>query len=192
MRVAGLLLAAGAGRRLGGPKALLAIDGEPLVRRAARALAQGGCDPVLVVAGAEHEQVAAVLGRPVIVNPDWAGGMGGSMRAGLDAFDGVVDAALVLLVDTPGIGAEAVTRVRVQASRGRVSAGSYAGRRGHPVALGRDLWPAVAAMAVGDTGAQPFLAAYPELVDLVEVGDVADPTDLDDAADVAAWLARRR
>ena len=66
---AGLLLAAGAGRRMGGPKALVELDGEPLVRRALRVLADGGCAPLVVVLGAAAADVAEVL--PPSVGSRW-------------------------------------------------------------------------------------------------------------------------
>ena len=80
----GLVLAAGAGRRLGGPKAPLVVDGERLVDRAVRVLREGGCDPVLVVLGA---WVGDVPGAEVVVNADWASGLGSSLRAGLRAAE---------------------------------------------------------------------------------------------------------
>src|SRR3954465_3833979 len=104
--VAGLGLAAGAGRRMGGPKALVrGPDGEAWVARATRALAEGGCDPVLVVLGAAAEQARALLpaGSRVLVAPDWAQGMGASLRAGLAELAGLpqdVVAVVVGLVDT--------------------------------------------------------------------------------------------
>jgi CTP:molybdopterin cytidylyltransferase MocA len=75
---------------MGRPKALVELDGEPLVRRALRALAGGGCGPLFVVTGAAADEVAEVVagaGAPVTVvhAPDWAEDMGASLWAGLDA-----------------------------------------------------------------------------------------------------------
>ncbi|HEV7626985.1 MAG TPA: NTP transferase domain-containing protein, partial [Streptomyces sp.] len=119
--VAGLLLAAGGGRRLGGrPKALLPLHGRPLVDHAVRALRAGGCARVHVVLGAAADEVRALLlasppvpGCVLVDNPDWETGMGSSLRVGLDSLEGSgADAALVSLVDQPGIGAQAISRVR--------------------------------------------------------------------------------
>ncbi len=189
--VAGLLLAAGGGRRLGGrPKALLEHRGRPLVEHAARALRNGGCGPVHVVLGAAAPAVRAradLSGCAVTVNPAWEEGMGSSLRGGLAALAGTdADAALVLLVDQPGIGAEAVARVRsAYRSRATLAAGAYGGERGHPVLLGADRWAGVAAAAVGDQGARAYLRTHREAITLVECADVARAFDIDTATDLA-------
>ncbi|MEU2251196.1 nucleotidyltransferase family protein [Streptomyces sp. NPDC019224] len=190
-QIAGLLLAAGGGRRLGGrPKALLEHRGGLLVDHAARTLREGGCGPVHVVLGAAADEVRAraeLDGCTVSVNPEWTEGMGSSLRAGLGALAGAgADAALVLLVDQPGIDARAVARVRA-AYRDRTSlvAASYAGERGHPVLFGADLWADIAAGAVGDQGARGFLRAHREALTLVECSDVAQAYDIDTPADLS-------
>ncbi|MFE5091516.1 NTP transferase domain-containing protein [Streptomyces sp. NPDC056638] len=188
--VAGLLLAAGGGRRLGGhPKALLEHRGRPLVEHAVRVLREGGCDRVHVVLGAAAEEVRAradLAGCTVTVNPEWTEGMGSSLRAGLGALSGTgADAALVLLVDQPGIGADAVARVR-SAYRSRTSlvAASYDGERGHPVLFGADRWADIAAGAVGDRGARAYLRAHRDAITLVECSDVAQAYDIDTVEDL--------
>ncbi|MER5897286.1 nucleotidyltransferase family protein [Streptomyces sp. NPDC001876] len=188
--VAGVLLAAGGGRRLGGrPKALLEHRGRPLVEHAVRALRNGGCGPVHVVLGASADEARerADLSRcTVTVNPGWEDGMGSSLRAGLDALTGSdADAALVLLVDQPGIGAEAVARVR-SAYRSRMSlvAAMYDGQRGHPVMFGAERWADVGEAAVGDQGARAYLKAHRDAISLVECSDVAQAYDIDTAEDL--------
>ena len=197
MRVAGLLLAAGAGRRMGGPKALVELDGEPLVARGLRALRDGGLDPRVVVLGADADRArpAVVATDPmatVVVAEDWADGMGASLRAGLVAL-GVgdtgpagptVDAVLVLLVDTPGIGPAALARVAAAATRDGLVRGAYDGRPGHPVVLGAEHLAGVAAAAHDDVGARGYLAGRDD-VRPVEVGDVATRDDVDTPADLA-------
>ncbi|MFF4081241.1 NTP transferase domain-containing protein [Streptomyces sp. NPDC001777] len=188
--VAGLLLAAGGGRRLGGrPKALLEHRGRPLVEHAVRVLRDGGCDPVHVVLGAAADEVLAradLSGCVVTVNPEWAQGMGSSLRAGLGALTGAgADAALVLLVDQPGIGARAVDRVcSAYRSRRSLAAAAYDGERGHPVLFGADRWAEVAADAVGDRGARAYLRAHRDAITLVECSDVAQAYDIDTAEDL--------
>src|SRR5882672_8160490 len=88
-RVAGVLLAAGGGRRFGGPKALVRLAGRLFVERAASVLRDAGCAPVVVVLGASAERVRAEAdldGLMVVENPDWESGMGGSLRVGLAAL----------------------------------------------------------------------------------------------------------
>jgi CTP:molybdopterin cytidylyltransferase MocA len=179
--VAGLVLAAGEGRRLGVPKALLEIDGERLVDRAVRVVREGGCDPVYVVAGAAGLDVD---GAKVLDNPAWSTGMGSSVRLGLSAV--AQDAVVVMVVDTPGIGADVVRRlVAAYRSGAMVVVATYDGQPRNPVLLAREHWAAVADLAVGDVGARAFLAAHPELVTHVECGDLGDPSDLDTPGDWA-------
>ncbi|MBC9729499.1 NTP transferase domain-containing protein [Streptomyces sp. TRM68367] len=189
--VAGLLLAAGGGRRLGGrPKALLEHRGQLLVEHAVRALREGGCARVHVVLGAAADEVrarAVLPGCVLVDNQDWAQGMGTSLRAGLGSLAGTgAGAALVSLVDQPGIGPEAVARVRAayRSEESLVSA-AYAGVRGHPVLFGAAHWPGIAATATGDRGARAYLKAHEEAIALVECGDVARPYDIDTADDLA-------
>ncbi|MFI5661991.1 NTP transferase domain-containing protein [Streptomyces sp. NPDC051684] len=188
--VAGLLLAAGGGRRLGGrPKALLEHRGRPLVEHAVRILRAGGCDPVHVVLGAAARDVrerADLDGCRVTENPDWGDGMGSSLRAGLEALaDTAADAALVLLVDQPGIGPDAVARVRAAyASPASLAAAAYGGERGHPVLFGRDHWAGIAASASGDRGARAYLKERTGVLELVECGDIAEAYDIDTEADL--------
>ena len=191
-RVAGLVLAAGAGRRMGTPKALLRDpDGTAWVARAVRALIGGGCDPVLVVVGAAGDEVAGLLpaGVGVVRAADWAEGMGASLRAGLRAVLAEVmepgaAAVLVTLVDTPGVTAQVVARVAAAAMPSMLARAGYGGVPGHPVLLGRDHWPGAAAAARGDTGARSYLARRD--VVLVECGDLGAGTDLDTPADLQA------
>ncbi|MFH9136857.1 NTP transferase domain-containing protein [Streptomyces sp. NPDC017524] len=188
--VAGVLLAAGGGRRLGGrPKALLEHRGRPLIEHAVRALRDGGCGPLHVVLGAAADEVLAradLAGCAVTVNPDWEEGMGSSLRLGLAALGATdADAALVLLVDQPGIGAEAVARVRLACrSRASLAAASYGGERGHPALFGADRWADIAAGAVGDRGARAYLREHRDAITLVECSDVAEAYDIDTSQDL--------
>ncbi|MFA3876314.1 NTP transferase domain-containing protein [Streptomyces sp. MMCC 100] len=188
--VAGLLLAAGGGRRLGGrPKALLEHRGHPLVEHVVGTLRAAGCARVHVVLGARAGDVrarAALDGCVVVDNPDWEQGMGSSLRAGLGSLAGTgTRAALVSLVDQPGIGAAAMARVLAgyRDETSLVSA-AYAGVRGHPVLLGAAHWAGITATATGDRGARAYLGEHEAEIALVECGDVARPYDIDTAADL--------
>ncbi|BCB78698.1 nucleotidyltransferase family protein [Phytohabitans flavus] len=183
MTVAGLLLAAGAGRRYGMPKALVRMGGRLLVERAAETLRAGGCEPVVVVLGAAADRVRAEasLGDAIVVeNPEWPTGMGSSLGSGLRAtLELGVQAALVLLVDLPGVTPAAVRRVAALASPDALVMAGYGPRRGHPVLLGREHWAGVAAVAIGDVGARPYLSAHSAAVRVVPCEDVADDRDVD-------------
>lgn len=188
MSVAGVLLAAGAGRRMGGPKALVEFDGEPLVRRGVRLLADAGCDPVLVVMGAAAGEVAPLCdGADVVVAAGWATGMGASLRAGLEALAGsAATSAVVVLVDQPLVTAEAVQRLVAASVRGAVAAvATYDGRQRNPVLLDRSVWPGVAEAAVGDAGARHWLRSHPELVVEVDCTGSGSPDDVDTPEDLA-------
>ncbi|MEU9559273.1 nucleotidyltransferase family protein [Streptomyces fumanus] len=189
-QVAAVLLAAGGGRRLGGrPKALLTHRGRPLVEHAVGVLRAGGCARVHVVLGARAETVrerAALEGCVLVDNPEWERGMGTSLRAGLESLAGTgARAALVALVDQPGIGAAAMARVR-GAFRDEDSLASavYAGVRGHPVLLGAAHWAGVTASADGDRGARAYLREHAAAITRIECGDVARPYDIDTEADL--------
>jgi nicotine blue oxidoreductase len=187
MDVIGLVLAAGGGRRYGMPKALIDWHGRLLVQHAADTLAEAGCADVVVVLGAEAARVrAAAPDLPrTVENPDWATGMASSLRTGLAALAGSpAAAAVVLLVDMPGVTPAAVRRVVAIADTGVLAIGGYRDRRGHPVLLGRDHWSGVAAAAAGARGARDYLRAHDDQVRVVEVGDVADDQDIDVPSDL--------
>ena len=177
MTTAGLVLAAGAGTRYGQPKAPVVLDGERLVDRAVRVLTEGGCDPVLVVLGA---WVGEVDGADIVVNDAWPEGMGSSLREGLRTLTerAGVEAAVITLVDLPGLTAEAVRRIATTSPEAPVVQATYSGERGHPVRLSRDLWAQAIDVAHGDEGARRLLRGREDVV-LVEVGDVADGYDVD-------------
>lgn len=182
----GLLLAAGAGRRMGMPKALVeGTDGLPWAVSAARTLAAGGCAEVVVVIGAAAPIVRALLvteSVTIVEAADWNEGMGASLRAGLAAIaTRDADAVLVHLVDLPDVGAAVIRRMLGHAAPGILARASYGstpgGVPGHPVLLGRDHWAAIAAECSGDKGARDYLARHDLLT--VDCSDLATGVDID-------------
>ena len=181
-RVAGILLAAGQGSRMGQPKALIDVGGQPLADRGVALLHDGGASPVIVVTGATAVDLPGVL---TVHNPDWRTGMGSSLRAGLVTVPAESEAAVIALVDQPLVGPEAVRRLIAAYQAGAsVAVAAYAGRPRNPVLLARRHWPEVMSLATGDAGARTFLRARPELVTLVECGDTGRPDDIDTPADL--------
>ncbi|MFD9705454.1 NTP transferase domain-containing protein [Lentzea sp. NPDC059081] len=191
MRVAGLLLAAGAGRRFGSPKALVPLNGRLFVDSAASLLRDAGCDPVVVVLGAQATEVrakAALDGVTIVDNPHWDTGMGSSLRTGLHAV-GSADAVVVLPVDTPGVTVAALHRLMALADPDVLARATYDGEIGHPVLIGSKHFAGVMASAAGDQGARDYLKA--NTVRHVECSDVADGADVDRPEDLGRRGDRR-
>lgn len=180
-RIAGVVLAAGAGRRMGQPKALVAgRDGRPWVVGAVGVLRDAGCHDIFVAVGASSDLVRRELDPAVVVVdvPDWQQGMGVSLKTCLAALDETsAESAVIHLVDLPDVGADAVARLLARSSSGALARASYDGDPGHPVLLGREHWSAAAGTLSGDRGAAAYLNSNG--VELVECGDLATGHDID-------------
>src|SRR5690348_10565751 len=112
------------------PKALVPVDGRLLVERGLATLRDAGCEPIVVVLGAaalEVRSAAELDGATVVDNPDWDTGMGSSLRTGLSTVDGLADAVIVLLVDTPGVTPAAIRRVAAHADPAALAIATYDG-----------------------------------------------------------------
>jgi CTP:molybdopterin cytidylyltransferase MocA len=185
--IAGLILAAGEGRRFGGPKQLAELRGRPLLEHAVRAmLGVPALRPVVVVLGAAAAEIRAgvdLRGAEVVECPDWAEGQAASVRAGVAAL-GDVDAALVTLGDQPLITPAVIAAVLDAATGGDEAVrATYDGRPGHPVLLSRALLDRVGEVH-GDVGFRDLLAGA--RVRDVECGGLGDPTDVDTRAALEA------
>jgi nicotine blue oxidoreductase len=163
--VAGVVLAAGAATRFGGPKQTL------LVGDVVAALGRSSVDGIVVVTGAHPLEAAA----PLVRCADWERGPGASLRCGLAALADGVEAAVVALADGPDISPAAVDRVIEvwRESGAELVAATYAGNRGHPVLIGRAAWE-----SVPDEGARALPALTVPCDDLGFPGDVDVPADL--------------
>ncbi len=193
-QVAGILLAAGGGSRLGRPKALVEIGGQTLAARGAGLLRRGGADPVVVVTGAASADLPGVT---LVHNPHWRTGMGSSLVAGLMAVSdlppdgpGACRAVVIALADQPLVGAESVRRlIAAHAAGATVAVAANPGPPPHPVLIAPPPRAPVLAPPARDAGARPFLRAHPEQVTAVECGDTGRPDDIDTPEDLVRALS---
>src|SRR5260221_5813764 len=176
LRIHAIILAAGRGARMGGPKALLALEGETFLARVAGRLRRPGVERVTAVIGHEADRVRREAASPadvvMIMNPHYAEGMLTSILCGLDdAEDAGADAVLVHPVDHPLVEADTVDAVVAALSRGAtIAVPSHGGRRGHPAGFARRAWAALRA-AAPDEGARGVLARHPEWIEHVPAGE---------------------
>lgn len=212
--IVGIVLAAGSSTRLGRPKQLLPLRGEPLLRETLRRALASSLDTVIVVVGHQADAVsAAIADLPIriVVNPDAAKGQSTSVRAGLAALShaasneteledeavraspspGALEAVVFLLGDQPGVEPETIDALIThwRESTAPVVAPRYLDGIGNPVLFDRSVFPELVALQ-GDTGARPILLAHRAAGDLALVLiDSLTPPDVDTEEDYAALLA---
>ena len=195
-RFGAVILAAGESARMGTPKQLLVVDGQPLVLRAVEAALASAAWPVVVVLGAHAEKIRPVLARhPVLIadNPAWSEGMASSIRIGvttLQQFSRALNGALVALCDQPAFSVDVIAQlVATQRTTGRsIVAAHYSGRNGAPALFLREHFSALTAMT-GEEGARVLLNGDPTEIASVDLPGLA--LDLDTPADYATLQARR-
>jgi CTP:molybdopterin cytidylyltransferase MocA/SAM-dependent methyltransferase len=188
MRIIAVVLAAGEGRRMGGPKALLAAGGRTFLARACAALERPGVDGVIAVLGARAARVEEEAGIPprvrAVRNERWSEGMLTSVWVGLEEAEAEgAQAILVHPVDNPFVTATTVDAVVAALREGAtIAVPTHGNRRGHPAGFART---AFAALRRADPalGARSVLAAHPEWIVHVPAGadclvDVDTPADL--------------
>ncbi len=185
---AAVVLAAGEGKRFGGPKLLALLDGKPLVQHVIDAANASSLSPVILVTGFEGERLAGAvsLGRAAaLANPDYRSGQASSLIAGIGALD-AADAAVVLLGDQPRVTAALLDALvaRQRATGAAAVASSWNGRRMPPTLLHRDLWPAVLVLT-GDVGAREVLAERDDVAVVEVTGRLGALDDIDTQEDHA-------
>jgi molybdenum cofactor cytidylyltransferase len=183
VRVGALVLAAGEGRRFGGTKQLAELDGRPLLEHALAAVT--GISPRVVVLGhaaGEIRERVDLQGAEPVVCADWAEGQSASLRCGLAALDGTADAVLVVLGDQPGITPAAVDAVASADGDEDAVRATYDGVPSHPVLLRARLLVRAGELR-GDSGFRDLLSSA--RVRAVEVGHLADATDIDTREELA-------
>ena len=176
----GLILAAGSGSRMGSPKAIVEINGQRLVDRAVANFHAAGISEVYVVLGA---WVGEVPGAQILINKEWAEGMGSSLRVGLSAIQArpEVDSVLVSLVDLPGMTSAALAAVA--SSPAELAIGSYGGKSGHPVKFSRSHWQGIIDSAIGDQGARGYLKGRGD-IEVIALDSLATGDDVDTPEDL--------
>jgi molybdenum cofactor cytidylyltransferase len=185
---AGVILAAGASRRMGEPKQLLPVHGRPLLEAALAAACESRLDEVVVVLGAHADEIRRTvrLGRArVVLNPAYAEGMSTSLRAGIASLGSHVSRAVVILGDQPDISAEVVDLLLdTQAASGLPAAAlSFDGLLHPPVVLAREMWGDIESLE-GDVGCRALVRAHPELVAAVAADRPGGhPVDIDTRED---------
>lgn len=196
LRIGAVLLAAGEGRRMGGvPKALIRLQGVPLISRHLVALSGAGIDEVVVVTGHARRAIEEAVRSFVVTlahNDAYAAGQQGSVRVGLAALSGAFDAVLVMPADLPLLGASDLTELIGAFKKrpaGHVVVPMVGGRRGNPVILDE---VALGRILSSDTnlGCRHLIERHPELVHGYETANSRFVTDLDTVEDVEQ-LAQR-
>ena len=186
MRVAAIVLAAGESTRFGSPKQRLLLPAV-LAR-----LAKAPVDEIVVVAGAydldlPSDKVSQGVSARLVACAEWERGPGASLRCGLAALHPDAEVAVVVLADGPALAPESVVRVLdAWRASGGIVAASYEGARGHPLALGRDLWS-----DVPDEGLHSRPVRLVPCDDLGAPGDVDTPDDLPEGIGGATTQSRR-
>ena len=183
--VGAIVLAAGRSTRMGGTNKLLAeFDGKPLVRIAVEQALASRASPVIVVTGHQRQEVeAAIAGLDVktVHNPDFAQGLGGSLKTGVAALPLENDGAIICLADMPQVSAALIDRLvgAFDPEKGALAVvPTLDGKRGNPVLWSRRFFPDLMAIE-GDIGARHLITRYAEAVTEVPVDGLAAFTDVD-------------
>jgi len=183
-RVAALVLAAGRSSRMGPRNKLLEeVGGEPMVVRVVRRLLQVPVQPLVVVTGHDADAVEERIPPSALVvrNPDYAEGVGGSVRVGIGALGASVDGVVICLGDMPTVSTDTIRRL-VEAFRTDADGGAFvpihAGRRGNPVLWASEFFPLLLRLR-GDSGARSLLSAHVDAVREVVVDDPGVLADVD-------------
>ena len=189
VRIAAIVLAAGASQRLGELKQLIRLNGEAMVGRAARICREAGCDPVIVVLGFRAEKIleqCSFEGAELVLNEGWAEGMSAAVRKGINALeeDVDVDGCILMACDMPAV---SVSHLQELMETGEKSASGYAGRRGVPAYFPRLMFSQLRDLR-GDKGARELLKDA-RIVQLA--GGELDVDTPEDLARVREWLEQK-
>lgn len=184
MNLAGIILAAGASRRMGSVKALLQVQGETFVDRQIRLL-EPYCSPVIVVVGEHGAEIERGKRRPALIvwNPDPERGMLSSLQCGVAALPEGTEAFLFTPVDLPGVNPETVQKLVRLAGTAPVVIPRAHHRRGHPVLMSVSLKDELLA---ADGSPRDVIERHSAEVRYVEVDDDGILRDVDTPDEYAA------
>src|SRR6202048_2400665 len=191
-RTAIVILAAGGSRRLGQPKQLLSVLGEPMLRRVVRMAGDGSPDHLIVVLGSGSYYCVPVIkdyGVDIVVNPFWESGLAGSLRIGVErAEEQDADSILLLLADQPWLNSEVIRRFldRMNGQTDIIIAARYAGILGAPMLFGSDWFPQLKNLE-GDQGARNLVSKEEDRVEVIDWSEGA--LDLDTPEDLASLMS---
>lgn len=189
-RIAAAILAAGTSSRLGTPKQLLDLGGQPVLAHTLAAVRQSSVDIILVILGYQREQIEQrvdLSGTTVLDNQDYASGQSSSVRCAVEKVPNDVDALVFILGDQPLVEPKVIDAL-VKAHREnhvKIAQPVYAEGRGNPILIGRELFPELDRLR-GDQGARPLLHEHRDIVVTVDVSDYHRPSDVDTPDDYKA------
>jgi len=195
-KVAAIILAAGPSSRLGRPKQLVEVDGQSLIERAFDTASGAGCEPVLVVTGANNQQVVSRIrkcGAKIVRNLDWKQGLGSSIRAGIERLlksDPQISAVLLMVCDQPLVEAQHLRHlvdVRRRTTKSIVCS-RYADTVGVPAVFGREFFGDL--MQLGEHGAKQLLLSHPDQSAQISLPEAE--LDIDEEADIERLESRKR
>jgi len=191
-KIGAVILAAGMSKRMGKPKLLLPLHGTPLFHYALKASIYHSLDPIVLIAGPYIETMRKLPHEfrqiEVLYNPNYATGMASSLKLGMEAMKGRVDAAIIFLADQPFVPAEVVQTLieeykKTRKEGIRIVRPAYEGIVGHPILFDAELFSAFDSIA-GDQGGKPIIQAHQDRMKIVSFDhsmwgrDVDTPEDL--------------
>ena len=187
-KIAAIILAAGPSSRLGRPKQLVEVNGQSLIERALDAANGAGCEPVLVVTGANDQQVVARIrtcGAKIVRNVEWKQGLGSSIRAGIERLlksDPETSAVLLMVCDQPLVRTQHLRRlINLRHETGRpIVCSRYAETVGVPAIFGREFFGEL--MQLGEYGAKKLLLSHPDQSAQISLPEAE--LDIDEEADI--------
>lgn len=191
-RISGVILAAGRSSRLGRPKQLLDLAGEPLLRHIVRNALSSNLSDVVLVLGHQAPEIASAIGewgQRLVINPVYDEGQSTSLRVGLGALDPASSAVMFLLGDQPQVNPTIINAVieRFLECGAPIVMPTYGGVPANPVLFSSEFFPELLTVS-GDEGARAIVKHHCVRVSHIAVSDGPPPQDVDTEADYQSIL----